>query len=188
MASRTSSRSGRSSRSSSAAKSSNTPVLAIGGAGVVVVGLLVILLSNGGNQKPAAEVPSGKPAVAGSPTPASSPAARETARSGKTPGKPAPALTEAMLQQARGLLAEAKALCNEGVAARTAGDNQGARSKQSLAKDQRDQIKGLLAAPALWQEEAQLGDWAQPAEYVALEKLYNEVSKLEKQVRMSGGT
>lgn len=188
MASRTSPRSGRSSRSSSPAKSSNTAVLVIGGAGVAVVGLLVVLLSDGGNQKPSAEAPPGKPAAAVAPAQAAAPAAREPARSGKTPGKPAPALTDAMLQQARGLLAEAKALCNEGVAARTAGDNQEARSKQALAKDKLDQIKAMLAAPAIWQEEAQLGDWAQPAEYVALEKLYNEVSKLEKQVRMSGGT
>jgi hypothetical protein len=46
----------------------------------------------------------------------------------------------------------------------------------------------MIEAPLRWQEKADLGSWAQPAEYVTLENLYGEVSKLEKRVRMGGGT
>ncbi len=189
MASRTSSRSGRSSRAS-ASSSSNTTAFAIGGIGVAVVGLLVVVFANRGNDaeaggnQPVNPPPFATPAV--TPTPA--PAVSESSRAGKTPTKAAPALTAETLQQARTLLGEAKALCNEGVTARTAGNNQEARTKQSAAKDKIDALKAMVAVPALWQEEAQLSDWAQPAEYVALEKLYAEVSKIEKQIRMGGGT
>lgn len=190
MASRTSSRSGRSSRAS-ASSSSNTTAFAIGGIGVAVVGLLVVIFANSGNDataggnQPANQPTVATPVVAPTPAPAT---VSEASRAGKAPTKAAPPLTAETLQQARTLLGEAKALCNEGVTARTAGNNQEARTKQSAAKDKLDALKALVAVPALWQEEAQLSDWAQPAEYVALEKLYAEVSKIEKQVRMGGGT
>jgi hypothetical protein len=110
------------------------------------------------------------------------------AKAGKTPARPAPALTAAILQQTAQLLEEAKVLCNDGIKARTAGDNQAARDKQSAAKDKIDAAKQLITVPLGWQEEADMGGWAMPAEYSALEKLYGQLSSLEKRVRMSGGT
>ena len=74
------------------------------------------------------------------------------------------------------------------VGTRGAGNNQEARDKQSAAKDKVDALKKVIDGPARWQEEAQMENWAQPAEYVALEKLWTEISKLEKQIRMGGGT
>lgn len=157
-----------------------------GGIGVAVVVILIVVMSRGGTKKEPADTP--PPPAAATPAPPRAPASTESARAGKPPAKPAPALSPETLQQARDLLAQAKTLCNEGVQARTAGNNQEARDKQSAAKAKVDALKKLVGTQALWQEEAQMSDWAQPAEYVALEKLYGEVSKLEKQIRMGGGT
>ena len=93
-----------------------------------------------------------------------------------------------MLQKAASLLDAANAFFNEGVKLRNGGDNTGARTKQSEAKDKIDEIKTLLAAPLRWQEEADLEDWAMPASYSSLGTLYGTVSSLEKKVRMNGGT
>jgi hypothetical protein len=110
------------------------------------------------------------------------------AKAGKTPARPAPTLLAATLGQARALLQEAKDLRNEGVNLRKAGNNEAARDKQSAAKVKIDAIKDLVDAPLLWQEEAELEGWAQPPEYVTLANFYGEVSKIEKDVRMGGGT
>lgn len=163
--------------------------LVLGGVGLLVVIVLVVMM-NRGVDKPA-DTPKTPPVVEAPKAPhvpAASSVKVGAAKAGKTPAKPAPALTPEMLSKAAGLLDAGKALCNDGVKARSAGDNQGAREKQSAAKDKIDAAKQSLQAQALWQEEADLGDWAQPAEYSALGALWNELSALEKKVRMNGGT
>jgi len=161
----------------------------LGGVGLLVVVVVLVMMNSGGGDQNTAET-APKPAAT---QPASTPKTTVavptgSARAGKTPTRPAPALTAQMLQQSAELLAEAKALCNDGITARTAGDNQGARDKQSQAKDKIDAAKQLMTVPLGWQEEADLEGWAMPAEYGALEKLYGQLSSLEKRVRMSGGT
>jgi hypothetical protein len=47
--------------------------------------------------------------------------------------------------------------------------------------------ESLVDAALRWQEEAQLGEWAQPAEYVTLEQMAGDYSSLLKKVRMGGG-
>jgi len=164
--------------------------LILGGVGLLVVVILIVVMSQSG-KKPATTPTS-------APTPAAQPKAPHqsaptqvaagAAKAGKTPDKPAPALTPDMLQKAATLLDAANAFFNEGVKLRTGGDNTGARAKQSEAKDKIDEIKALLAAPLRWQEEADLDGWAMPASYSALGALYTKVSSLEKKVRMNGGT
>lgn len=171
----------------SAPKSNPMPLI-LGGVGLLVVVILLVVMSQG----------SKKPAPKATPAPAAQPKApyqsaptqvvEGAAKAGKTPTKPAPALTQEMLQKAASLLDEATALSNEGVKVRSAGDSAGARIKQSQAKDKIDEVKALLAAPLRWQEDADLEDWAMPAIYSSLGALYNKVSSLEKKVRMSGGT
>ncbi|MBX3462573.1 MAG: hypothetical protein KF830_05350 [Planctomycetes bacterium] len=166
------------------------PLVLVGIGAVVVVVVLVLWNSGGGS---AADGTPTTPAAANAPaTPsAAKPLATAptgTAKAGKTPERPAPPLTADTLNQAARMLEEAKTLCNDGVQARTAGDNRLARERQSLAKDKIDAIKQLIAAPLTWQEEADLGGWAMPAEYGALEKLYGQISTLENRVRKSGGT
>ena len=161
------------------------------GVAVVAVAVGVYFATSGKKDTPAA--PKAPVAAEAKPTPAAAPSASSAialagARAGKTPSKPAPGLTQDTLTKVRDLLEEAKKLSNEGVSARTAGDNQMAREKQSAAKDKLETLQKMIQAPLLWQEEAQMGDWAQPAEYVTLENLYAEVGKLEKRVRMGGGT
>ncbi len=173
----------------SAPKSNPMPLI-LGGVGLLVVVILLVVMSQSGKKPAATPTPTPTPAAQPKAPHQSAPTqvAAGAAKAGKTPTKPAPALTQDMLQKAASLLDEAKALSNEGVKVRNAGDSAGARTKQSQAKDKIDEVKALLAAPLRWQEEADLEDWAMPAIYSSLGKLYNEVSSLEKKVRMSGGT
>lgn len=182
--------SGRSSRGGSSG--GNAQPFVFGGIGLVVVIALIVMMNRGGDgnakagNTPTAEQ-SAKPAAQPA-APAKTPVKLEAAKAGGPAKRPAPALTEATLQEARDLLAAAKGLCNEGITARTAGDNSKARERQSAAKTKIDELKKLVAAASLWQEEAQLENWAQPAEYMTLEKLLGELGPLEKRVRMGGGT
>jgi hypothetical protein len=162
------------------------------GIGVAIAASLVAVFvttsgkkDNAGDTKPA---PAAEAKAAPAPHVPSTPLSLAGAKAGKTPSKPAPSLTQDTLTKVRDLLDEAKKLSNEGVTARNAGDNQKARDLQSAAKDKLESLQKLIQAPLLWQEEAQMGDWAQPGEYVTLENLYAEVGKLEKRVRMGGGT
>jgi hypothetical protein len=160
-----------------------------GGIGVAVVVILIVVMSGGGDKEkanagtaPAAVTP------AAAPTPAPAPAVAEGAKAGKPPEKPAPPLSAETLQKARELLAAATALSNEGTKARTAGNNEEARTKQSAASDKVEALKAMTKVNWDWQEHAEMGDWALPAEYVALGNLYTSVSKLENQIRKGGGT
>ena len=165
------------------------PIIIAAGAAVLVIALLIANSGGGdgegdgdGGQTPAAQTPKNTP----KPTPSS--LGRSSAQAGKTPDRPAPELPQATLDKANGMLAEAKALYNEGVKLRNAQQVPQARAKQSEAAVKIEQITTLLDGPLTWQEEAEMDDWAQPAEYVTLARLYGKVSKLEKRVRMAGGT
>ena len=109
------------------------------------------------------------------------------AKAGKTPDRPAPPLTAATLTRVRELLQEAKAISNDGVRERTAGNNMKARAKQSEAKKKIDELKLLIADASGWQEEADMGDWEQPGAYVTLGEIWSEMARLQKKIRMSGG-
>jgi hypothetical protein len=135
--------------------------------------------------KPPSTPPATQPAKTPAPAPTPAPSAP---KAGKTPTKPAPALTADTLAKVDGLLKEAKALNNDGVAARTAGKNDDARKKQSEASDKLEAVKTLTEKQWEWLQEAELGDWALTAEYTALAKVYDEISKLDKRIRMGGGT
>ncbi|MFK7738974.1 MAG: hypothetical protein AB8H80_01530 [Planctomycetota bacterium] len=111
-----------------------------------------------------------------------------SARAGSAPERPAPELTQAMLNKAASLLEEAKALNRLGVTARNNGKNTEARAKNSEAKAKIDELKAVLADALGWQEEADMEDWAQPAEYDALGKLWIRISKTQKSIRMGGGS
>ncbi|MEY4673234.1 MAG: hypothetical protein RL148_1018 [Planctomycetota bacterium] len=177
----------RASSSSSSSSSSQTLLLVVGA--VAVVGLLLVM-SGGGGKKPAV------PANQGTSTPAAAPAAAPapvvslpagSAKAGKTPGRPAPALTQETLGKLAQLEAQATVLFNESVTLRNGGDNMKAREAAGRAKDVLEQWNQLVEPNLLWQEEAQLGDWAQPAEYTQLEKLFGAYQTLNNKVRKQGG-
>ena len=88
---------------------------------------------------------------------------------------------------ANALVDEAKALNNDATRLRNAGDNRGARAKNSEAKRKIDAAIASIEAPSVWHEEAELEEWAMPAEYVTLGHLYGRISKLQKRIRMGGG-
>ena len=160
--------------------------------GVAALGALVALIvfsqQSGGDDGGAGQQPA--------PTKRAAPAANArpttklktgAARAGKAPARPAPTLTAEMLQKANALVDEAKALNNEGTRLRNAGDNRGARAKNSEAKRKIDAAIASIEAPSVWHEEAELEEWAMPAEYVTLGHLYGRISKLQKRIRMGGG-
>lgn len=173
----------------SAPKSNPLPLI-LGGLGLLVVVIVLVVMSQSGGKGGATPAPAKPPAANGKQphVPAATSVPTGSAKAGKTPTTPPPALTQDTLQKAASLLDEAKTLCNDGVRLRNSGDSTGASAKQSEAKVKIDAIKSLLAAPLRWQEEADLEGWAMPAEYTALGTFYGSVSSLEKKVRMSGGT
>lgn len=175
----------------SSSSGSNSMPMILGGVGVLVVVVVLVMMNSGsgGKPDPAPETAQPKPAAA---APAGQPAAPApvelaSAKTGKTPSRPAPTLTQDMLGKVRSLTATAGALFNEGVKLRNGGDNAGARDKQAQAKDTLDQVQSLLKDQLLWQEEAQMEGWAQPAEYITLEREYGATMTLTKKVRMQGG-
>jgi hypothetical protein len=171
--------------------SNSQQAILIGLGATAVIAVLLFMFNKKGEQPanagttsgaaPAAEK-SAKPATA---APAGLPMA--SAKAGKTPTTAAPPLTAATLAKYKECLEKAKALSNDGVNARNAGDNTGARDKQAAANVELEAAHALVSDALAWQESAQLDDWAQPAEYVTLEKLYLEWSTLTKKVRMAGG-
>lgn len=169
------------------------PALLLAGAGVVVVVLVVALSNRGGGQAANAgqSPPStgrGTAPAAAAPAPAPAKVALAGAKAGKPPQKPAPPLTAATLQELQDLLDRIKALRNEAVTARTGNaDVQLARAKMGDAKVLLDQWEAKIVEPLRWQEDAQMEDWAQPAEYVTLETLYATFSRLDNEVRKGGG-
>jgi hypothetical protein len=159
--------------------------LLLGGAGLLLVIVLVVVMG-GGKKDGGGANPTASPAPVA--TPASAPAPASSSKAGKTPTKPAPALSADTLQKSRDLLAEAKALSNEGVQARNAGNNELARQKQSAASDKVEAIKAMTAANWTWLEEAELEGWTMAGEYVDLAKLYTDLLNLENRIRKGGGT
>ena len=160
--------------------------------GVAALGALVALIvfsqQSGGDEGGAAQQPA--PTKRSAPASTATPTTRlktGAARAGKTPARPAPTLTAEMLQKANALVDEAKALNNDGTRLRNAGDNRGARAKNSEAKRKIDAAIASIEAPSVWHEEAELEEWAMPAEYVTLGHLYGRISKLQKRIRMGGG-
>lgn len=189
MAARPASRSARSARPapSSGSNSSNTAML-LGGVGLLVVIGLVVVLGGGKKDGDNAAAAATKPPVAAPAAATPTPTPASAAKAGKTPTKPAPALSAAVLADARTLLADAKALSNEGVQARNAGNNELARQKQSAASDTVEAIKATTAANWAWLEEAELEGWSMSGEYADLGKLYTDLLNLENRIRKGGGT
>ena len=160
-------------------------------AAILVLGLVVFLMnsqSGGGDGGETSAPPEQRqPAAPSRSATQATQLKMGTATAGKTPDRPAPTLTNEMLQKANAMIDEAKELNNEGTKLRNAGDNRAARAKQSEAKRKIDEAKLLLAAPSAWQEEADLEGWAMPAEYVTLANLYVRIAKYQKRIRMAGG-
>ena len=169
-------------------------VIAVVG-GVITVMLLAWLAmggdgegDNGGQpQQPAA--PSNQ-APTPPPTPTDNTArdllAGGTAKEGKPPTRPAPAITEAMVNEWSRLYQESKNHYNNYQREHAAGNREAKLREAALAKDKLDAAKAALDEPMLWWDEAILEDWAMPAEYAALEPIHKKWSTLNKKIRMTG--
>lgn len=194
MASRTSSSrragSGRSSGRSSPQKNNQMPMI-LGGAGLLVVILALVMFNKGGgDETPSNGGSSGgaKPAAQSSqPAPVAVNVEMSAAKSGKTPERAAPPLTQETLTKMETLYAEAKAISDAGIKLQNSGQKMAGSAKQAEAKVKIDAIKALIEGPSGWYEEADFGGWAVPAEYATMNKIYGKVSTLEKTIRMNGG-
>ncbi len=172
---------------SGSSSSAQTLLLVLGAVAVVVL----LLLMSGGSKQPGAAGDSSSrntsPAAAPSAPAPSVSLPAGSAKAGKTPSRPAPPLGQDTLARLAQLEAQATELFNESVNLRNGGDAMKAREAAGRAKDILDQWNSLVEANLLWQEEAQLGDWAQPAEYIQLEKLFGAYQTLNNKVRKQGG-
>ena len=163
----------------------------LGGAGLLVVILAMVMFNKGGgDETPSSGGSSGgaKPAAQSSqPAPVAVNVEMSAAKSGKTPERAAPPLTQETFTKMETLYAEAKAISDAGMKLLGEGKNMDSRAKQSEAKVKIDAIKALIEGPSTWYEEADFGGWAIPAEYATMNKIYGKVSRLEKTIRMNGG-
>lgn len=170
---------------SSSSSSAQTLVLVVGAA--AVVGFLLVMSGNKspdqGTKPTATSTPAAAPAA---PTPVVSVPAG-SAKAGKTPLRAAPPLSQETLGKLSQLEAQATELFNESVNLRNGGDAMKAREAAGRAKDVLDQWNRLVEPNLLWQEDAQLGEWSQPAEYIQLEKLFGAYQTLNNKVRKQGG-
>jgi hypothetical protein len=161
----------------------------VGAAAIAIVVVLVIMMRGGGEEdgkKGAAD--DTKPAASEkSATPVAISVGTGKAKAGGTPKRPAPALSTETLGKLDQLLAEAKTHYNDGVTKRTDGDNAGAREAQAKAKEVLEQWENLVKPQLQWQEEAEMEEWAQPAEYDLLTSKYAPFSSLQNMVRKGGG-
>jgi hypothetical protein len=179
---------GRSTARASGSSSSQQYVL-IGGIGVAVL-VLVFVLAGGGTSQPAQAA--GAPArtkAAPAPAAAEAPPAPAAPGKGRTPDKPAPPLSDETLAQLGRTCELARTLYNQSVTARAEGDVAAARSAAGEAAKVLEQWKALVRPNLAWQEDAQMGSWSQPAEYLRLERLYQQQAELTNKVRraMGGG-
>lgn len=162
----------------------------VGAAAIAIVVVLVIMMRGTGAGAEDGDAPAdARPAVSEGSTPlVAQPASTGgSAKAGKTPSRPAPALSHETLDQLDEILGRAKTHYNAGVMARNAGNNREARAEQAKAKAALDEWENLVSEQLRWQEEAEMEDWAQPAEYDILTRKYPSFSKLQKSVRMGGG-
>ncbi len=189
MASRTPTRRRAGGRSSSRRQQNNQMPMIIGGAGLLVLILILVMFNSRGGGGDADDTGANAPAKqpANQPEKPRSNVAVSGGLPGKSPDRPAPTLTQDTLNKMSDLLAEAKSISNSGFALLKEGKNIEARTRQSEAKVKIDEIKALIEEPTLWYEEADMGDWSIPAEYVAMNKLYGKLSTLLKTIRMQGG-
>lgn len=161
----------------------------IGGVGLLVLIIILVMVNSGGGGDETND--------AGGNTPPQQPATQlEQPRSnvpmssgsaGKTPDRAAPLLTQATLGKMQNLLIEATAISDAGMKMLGKGENMASRRKQSEAKVKVDQIKDLIEEQSGWFEEADMGGWSIPSEYVTMNNIYAKLSKLEKRIRMQGG-
>lgn len=161
------------------------------GISVVVAGAIAFFALSGGSKAPAS---SKQPAPVAAPTqqPAAAPSVSTlpiaAPKQGKAPTTPPPPLTQATLQDLSSLLDKVKALRNEAVTARTgSSDTAKAKAKMNEAHKLLLQWEEMVSAPLRWQEMAQMEEWAQPAEYMTLERLFGTFGRLNNEVRKGGG-
>lgn len=175
-------------RSSSPQKKDQMPLI-MGGAGLLVLIVILAVVNSGGSASDQEDDTAGN-ASASQPAQAQVPKSiigSSSSKSGMTPDRPAPSLSQETLVKMEALYRKAKAVSDEGIRLGIAGDNMKKRAKQSEAKVFIDAAKSLVESHSLWFEEADMSGWEVPGIYVTMNKIYGKLSTLQKTVRMNGG-
>ena len=178
----------RASRSSSQSSSG----LLIGGgiAAAALIAVLVFALGGGASDAQQAGVPQ-EPSAATDPTPAATAAPSSeplvvtgAGRAGSVPDRPAPAIDQAVIDEARGHYDAAVQLWNEGQRARQSGASDVYVKRTKEAFDELQKQRELMRPYTDWYEEADLEGWAAPAEYsVGLQRLLDQWDPLYQRVK-----
>lgn len=108
---------------------------------------------------------------------------RATARSGKTPDRPAPAIPESVLTKWDELYVKAKRLHDDARRAQSSGD--GAEFNK-LINDSWDvfvEIESVLETYIDWYQEADLDGWRMPNDYVRLQRRMDKYDPLKARVK-----
>ena len=168
--------------------SSGNPLLLFGGlaaAGLVVGLVFLIGGGSGGAGKGGTDASPAKPASASpqSGTPPSSSPSGGAPKAGKTPDRPAPTIDPASLALAQQHYDTAKDKVNEGERARQSGDSGTYTAALQVAFQELESQRDALRPFTDWLEEADMGDWALPAEYTALQRKLGEYDKLFQRVK-----
>ena len=158
------------------------------GAAAIAGGVILVVMLRSGGEGAARRERDASPVFNQMARRASKPSTKPGSdQAGKQPGRPAPSISDQTFRQLDAILADAKTHYNEGVRRRREGDNRGARAAQAKAKIKLDEWEELIQQQLNWQEEADMEDWAQPAEYTILTRKYATFARLQKSVRMGGG-
>jgi hypothetical protein len=153
---------------------------------LVVVLIFALATGGGGSGTEAAESPRGDATGVEPSVPASAPAAGLTGgtpREGETPERSAPPIQEADLARAQQHYENAKQKWNEGQRARSSGDHETYVTATKEAFEEMEKQRDALRPYTDWYEEADLGDWAMPAEYGALQRRLDTYDRLYQRIK-----
>lgn len=100
-------------------------------------------------------------------------ATTEADKPGKSPDRAAPAIPASVWTETAALFQTAKDKWNEGQTARKAGEVQHYKDAVNEAWQAMEQLSAKIEPYASWFEEADMGGWAMPGDYVRLQKRFN---------------
>jgi hypothetical protein len=170
------------------AQSSVPPGLIVAGAIIVLVAAYIAFTSGGGGGESTAAANQTKPPAPvvkqEAPKPKST-AELGTAKAGKTPKRPAPAIDTKVYEKTDGWYDQSRKLFEDGQKLRDKGDSAAFQKKMHEAWDLMELIGPALETYTTWEEEANMADWAVPAEYDALRKRLARYDELRMKLKRS---
>lgn len=161
---------------------------------MILAGAIIVLVAayvgfnsgGGGDPTPPAEQPKAAQPAAKQEAPKPKPVVEAgSAKAGKPPKRPAPAIDERVYEKTDAWYDQARKLFEDGQKLRDKGDSNAFQKKMHEAWDIMEQIPPALDSYTTWEEEANMGNWAVPAEYDALRKRLARYDELRMKLKRS---